>query len=318
MIKILDTTKFVIENSDFVKINREKITEFSKGFDHGKAKHWLSAAPFNFSHFTNEEKLHFLFIFNALSFSYWGKPKWTIEYKGENYDGSWGMIISLGRGIEEGAALLDFNYCSKIPKEEFIHILRGNTEIPFLEKRWKILQEIGTTIFTKYNGKASNFIAEARGDALKLLELIVKNLPSFRDTSQYNGKEIYFYKRAQLLVGDIYQIFDGQSFGALANIDKITACADYKLPQILRKLGILEYVTTLAEKVDSEIEISDNSPEEIEIRANTIWAVEFIKEEVKKRSPQIMSFEINDHLWLATQEKFDGDKPYHRTRTTAY
>jgi len=31
-----------------------------------------------------------------------------------------------------------------------------------------------------------------------------------------------------------------------------------------------------------------------------------------------MSSEINDHLWLATQEKFPDDKPYHRTRTTAY
>lgn len=74
MSEILDTTKFIVENSDLVKINHERVTEFSKSFDHGKTKHWLSAAPFNFSHFTEEEKPHFLFIFNALSFSYWGEP----------------------------------------------------------------------------------------------------------------------------------------------------------------------------------------------------------------------------------------------------
>lgn len=318
MSKILDTTKFVVENSDLVKINHGQVTEFSKGFDHGKAEHWLSAAPFNFSNFTEEEKLHFLFIFNALSFSYWGEPKWTIEYKDKNYDGAWGMIVALGRGIEEGAALLDFNYCSKISKEIFAHILRGNTEVPLLEERWKILQEIGRTMLTKYSGKASNLIAEASGDAQKLLELIVQNFPSFQDISQYKGKEVCFYKRAQLLVADIYQIFDGKGFGALKNIDQITACADYKLPQILRKLGVLEYATALAERIDSKAEIPKGSPEEIEIRAGTIWAVEFIKEAVKKRSPQIMSFEVNDHLWLATQEKFPDDKPYHRTRTIAY
>ena len=318
MSKILDTTKLVVKNSDLVKINHKRVTEFSKGFDHGKAEHWLSAAPFNFSHFTDEEKLHFLFIFNALSFSYWGEPKWAIEYKSKSYDGAWGMIVALGRGIEEGAALLDFNYCSKISKENFAHIVRGNTEIPLLEERWKILQEIGTIMFNKYNGGANNLIDETRSDAQKLLDLITQNFPSFQDVSRYKGKKVYFYKRAQLLVADIYQIFDGKSFGALTNIDKITACADYKLPQILRKLGILEYTTALAEKIDNKIEIPSNSPEEIEIRANNIWAVEFIKEEVKKRSPKIMSFEVNDHLWLATQEKFDGDKPYHRTRTTAY
>ena len=86
----------------------------------------------------------------------------------------------------------------------------------------------------------------------------------------------------------------------------------------MRKLEVLEYTDALAEKVDSKTEIPHNSAEEIEIRANTIWAVELVKEIVKKRRPQIMSFEVNDHLWLATQEKFSDDKPYHRTRTTAY
>ena len=86
MSKILDTTKLVVKNSDLVKINHKRVTEFSKGFDHGKAEHWLSAAPFNFSHFTDEEKLHFLFIFNALSFSYWGELKWAIEYKSKSYE----------------------------------------------------------------------------------------------------------------------------------------------------------------------------------------------------------------------------------------
>lgn len=308
-----------MENSDFVKINRERLVEFSNGFDHGKAEHWLSAAPFDFSHFGDEEKLHFVIIFNALSFCYWGEPKWTIEYKDKKHDGAWGMILALGRGIEEKATLLDFQFCSQISKEDFAKILRGNTEIPlFFEERWKILREIGASMVAKYDGKAKNLIAEANGDAQKLVELIVQNFPSFSDTSSYKEKEIYFYKRAQLLVADIYQIFDGQGFGALKNVDQLTACADYKLPQILRKLGILEYTTALAEKVDAKTEIAHNSPQEVEMRANTIWSVEFIKEEVKKRSPQILSFEVNDHLWLATQEKIDGDKPYHRTRTTAY
>jgi len=318
MNKILETTKFVAENSDFVKINHERLVEFSSGFDHGKTEHWLSAAPFDFSHFGDEEKLHFVIIFNALSFCYWGEPKWTIEYKNKKHDGAWGMILALGRGIEEGATLLDFEFCSQISKEDFAKVLRGNTEIPLFEERWKILREIGTSMVAKYNGKAKNLIAGANRDAQKLVELIVQNFPSFSDTSLYKEKEIYFYKRAQLLVADIYQIFDGQDFGTLKNADQLTACADYKLPQILRKLGILEYTTALAEEVDTKTEIAHNLPEEIEMRANTIWAVEFIKEEVKKRSPQILSFEVNDHLWLATQEKFDGDKPYHRTRTTAY
>lgn len=317
MNKILETTKFVIENSDFVKINLEKVVEFSKNFNPDKTDHWLNAAPFIFSHFSDEDKLHFLFVFNALSFSYWGEPKWTVEYKGKKHDGAWGMILALGRGIEEGATLTNFEFCSKISKEEFAHILRGNIEIPLLEERWKILREIGLNMTSKFGGKAKNLIDEANGDAQKLLELIVQNFPSFLDTAIYKAKEIYLYKRTQLLVADIFQIFGGKNFGALENMDQITACADYKLPLILRNLGVLEYTPALAEKIDNKIEIQKGSAEETEIRSSTIWAVEFIKKEVKKRSPQIMSFQINDDLWLATQEKNNG-KPYHLTRTTAY
>lgn len=318
MNKILETTKFVIENLDFVKINHEKVLEFSKNFNPDKTDHWLNAAPFNFSYFSDEDKLHFLFVFNALSFSYWGEPKWTVEYKGKKHDGAWGMILALGRGIEEGAALTNFEYCSKISKEEFARILRGNIEIPLLEDRWKILREIGLNMTAKFGGKAKNLIVEANGDAQRLLELIVQNFPSFLDTATYKEREIYFYKRAQLLVADISQIFGGKNFGALENMDLITACADYKLPLILRNLGILEYAPALAEKIDKKIEIQKDSPEETEIRASTIWAVEVIKEEVKKRSPQIMSFQIDDDLWLATQGSNNSNKPYHRTRTTAY
>ncbi len=257
-----------------------------------------------------------MFIFNALSFSYWGEPKWTIEYKDKKHDGAWGMILALGRGIEEGAAITNFEYCANISEEDFAHILRASVEIPLFEERWKILQEIGLNMIKNYGGKTSNLIKKVNGDAQKLLEIIVQNFLSFSDTTKYKGKKIYFYKRAQLLVADIFQIFGGKGFGELGNMDKITACADYKLPQILRKLEILEYTPILAERVDSKIEISKNSLEETEIRASTIWAVEFIKEEIKKRSPQIMSFQINDDLWLMTQNKID--MPYHRTRTTAY
>ena len=80
---------------------------------------------------------------------------------------------------------------------------------------------------------------QANGDAVKLLDIIISAFPSFDDVSTFNGKKIYFYKRAQLLVSDIYQLFGGEGYGNLINIDQLTACADYKLPQSLRTLGII-------------------------------------------------------------------------------
>lgn len=66
------------------------------------------------------------------------------------------------------------------------------------------------------------------------------------------------------------------------------------------------------------MEIPSDSPEEVEIRANTIWAVEYMRLRIAERTPNINALMINDQLWLAGQEKRATDKPYHLTRTTAY
>jgi len=154
-------------------------------------------------------------------------------------------------------------------------------------------------------------------DGAWALEMLVSEFPSFYDSSFYKEKEIIFHKRAQLLTSDICQMFKKQDLVS-KNVDQLTACADYKLPQIMRRFGILEYTGELAKKIDAKIELAHNFEEEVEIRASTIWAVEFMKEEIKKRNPEITSMGIDDHLWLASQEKFADEKPYHRTRTTAY
>ena len=243
MNNILKTTKFVVDNSQSVKIDMNRIADFAKTFEHGSAHHWLSEAPFNFSHFSEEDKLHFLFVFNAISFCYWGEPKWTINFEGKSYDGAWGMITALGRAIQEGYNILDFNYCAHLSAEDFSYILRANTEIPLFKERLEIINEIGRIALEKYNGQIANLIKESKHDSQKLLNLIIVNFSAFKDKSVYQGQSIIFNKRAQLLTSDIFQIFQGQGFGELKNIDSITACADYKLPQILRKFGIFTYST---------------------------------------------------------------------------
>ena len=104
----------------------------------------------------------------------------------------------------------------------------------------------------------------------------------------------------------------------LSNLDKLTAFADYKVPQMLRKFGILEYAPELATKIDSYEEIEAESREEIEIRAVTIWAIEQMKETLMPRFPQITARQLDDHLWSLGQTKSPDDKSYHRAKTIYY
>lgn len=69
----------------------------------------------------------------------------------------------------------------------------------------------------KYQGSFVNVVESASKGALKLLELITQNFPSYYDAAHYNGQEVVFHKRAQLAISDLYRTFDGKMFGEFQN-----------------------------------------------------------------------------------------------------
>lgn len=62
-----------------------------------------------------------------------------------------------------------------------------------------------------------------------------------------------------------------------------TCDADYRVPVVLRELGVLGYAPALAEAVDSRRELAAGSQEEVEIRAATVEAVERLRRAMQAR-----------------------------------
>jgi len=306
--KVIQNLKPVLEKSENVSIDRKKLGEYAKLFDKKNYKHWLSISPFDFNQLNENEQLEFLFTLNSISFSYWGNPKWRTKHDGKDYDGAQAMMTCLGEAIERGISF-NPNQLANFQRADLEEILMGNVEIPLLDKRLSFLREVGVIIQRDFRGDFRYLIDQSQGDALQLVDLLVGNFPSFEDSAVYKGDRIYFSKRAQLLVSDL-----GYLFGGLDNLDRLSACADYKLPQILRRHSILKYSNELQRKINTKEEIPAGSEEEVEIRAHTIQAVELLKREIT----DITSNQINDYLWLEGQVKLPSDESYHLTRTTAY
>lgn len=168
-------------------------------------------------------------------------------------------------------------------------------------------------------------------------------IQGFRDTSIYNGRLIHFYKRAQILVADVWGAYkqpkDPNHPCFFHDIHELTMFADYRIPQILRQIGILEYSPELAVAVDSMQEIPFGSKQEVEIRACTVIAVEMLHRELVggcnisndgKSSAEGGStsvgwsgrpvLELDWLLWQWGEERCrDVDMPpHHRTRTIYY
>ena len=198
MEEFLLNIEYVVNKSKHVSINKVNILDFCKSFKRTYIKHWLYETPFSISKLSNNDKLNFLLVFNSLSFSYWGKPKWKVRYREKIFDGSFGMIAAIGRAVDNKKPILFPRYMVNLTKKDFESILKGTCRIPLFEERWKNVKEVGEILMKKYNGEFKNLVNEAKGDAVKLVKLIVKNLPNFNDVSIYENKKIYFYKRAQL------------------------------------------------------------------------------------------------------------------------
>ncbi len=309
----LNRLENVVRNSRHVQINEDMAIAFAKDFARMKIDHWMECSPLAHTHLDYPQKAAFLFVFNAISFCYWGNPKWAIESEGQTYNrGTWNLIAAIQRAMKEDIHFLDSSYLANLSAEELGHILRGNVEIPLLNERAAILREVGSTVTRKYGEDFLQAISTARSNSAEdLVNRLVEEFPSFEDSSDYGGGRINFHKRAQLLVSDLNYSLKLE----LRDTDKLTACADYILPLVLRYSNILEYDSVLASKIDCQVEIPKDSEEEVEIRAGTIIAVEKIKSALLPLS--LTSMQLNDYLWLAG-DNVPQTQQYHLTRTTMY
>jgi hypothetical protein len=261
-----------------------------------------------------------ILLFNAINFSYWGDPKWTIDFRGRPLDGAWGMLGAIARAVDEGYPVFDAAYLATIPASDLRRILRGNVEIPMFQERLDILHETGAVLTStaEFGGCFVGLIRAAANDAVALVQLLTTRFPSFDDTAVLNGRPVAFYKRAQLSAAMVYAALGGAGLGDLRRVEQLTVFADYKLPQALRRLGVLRYAPDLAERVGRCEPLAAGSREEVEIRAATVWVGELMRRALAARGLPVTALHVDYWLWRAGQQKGPETEPYHRTRTIFY
>ena len=320
MWEVLETTKNVVQKSWQVRVDQDALVRFSRNLREAgtEVPHWDHL----YHYFDGgKDTVSYLLILDSLNFCFWplpGNTKWEIEYESRKLSGYYALAASLTRSLRSGIPITSAEYLAKLSKDELRDILAGQGDLQLLDQRLQILRELGKALLQDYNGKAHRMVEAAGNSAIELVRLLAEKLVSFRDTALYQGHSVYFYKRAQILAADLSGAFDGKAWGRFTDMDKLTSFADYKLPQVLRHLGVLHYAPALARKVDQMEFIDPGSLEEIEIRASTIWAVELIRQELAHSGKNLKAFEIDWILWNLGQRDDFKIKPYHRTVTIFY
>lgn len=305
--RISESTKFVSNNSNYVKINYDVIDKIIEDNDIKSTKYWMECNPFGLLDMELRDIINFLLVYHTIGLCcFWGEPKWELEtLDGKKTDGSFGLVYALIGKFKEGMNY-DMSY------EEFKTMLKGNVDIPLVEERYECFVKMSKYL-KSIDGDFYDQISNINDDET-LLDYIIDNFDYFEDISEYRGEKVYFYKKAQLFTSDILNV--KKLVGKIkVDLSHLVGCADYKIPQVMRCLGMLEFNEELSSLVDSMILISSGSEMEIEIRANDIVVIDYI---YKKLNSDVTRINVNDFIWLLGQDKSKMNKPYHRTRTMNY
>lgn len=262
---------------------------------------------------------NWLLALDAVNFSFWSEDpaeRWTVDYQGERLDGYWALAACMKRALEIGFRLWDAKVLANLHPGDVTTIFSGANMIPCYQDRLNGLREVGQVLLDKYRGQFIHAIAAAGHSAPGLVALLARDFPSFNDVARYQGAEVRFYKRAQLLVSDLWGAFGGKGWGAFSNMDSLTAFADYKLPQLLREHEALQYSPELA-SVDARRLMAPGCPEEVEIRAATVQAVELLRDALTAHGVSLSAFQVDWLLWQRSQG-VQMQHPYHLCRTIYY
>ena len=286
-------------------------------------------SKFFFDGWTLEEKISIVLIFNAINFSFWpdhGEPRWTVrDSSGGLLDGSFAAYFCLENAVFLGwINPLRFPDLCQLDQEQLALIFRGreNSKIPLLPQRLACLGELGRGVPIQGSEGVQELLTTV-GSAEGLVRHLISQVPNFNDGAEMgyfgDGETVRFYKRAQFAASMIHRILVEEGRKGFADIGILTAFSDYRIPQVLREMGILVYDEGLAKMVDSEEELPLNSIGEVCIRAATIWGAEYLRQKLEKTLGQpITATQVDYVLWRKARELKDSMRPHHRTRTTAY
>ena len=303
--------EYVNKNSDYVSVYNDKIKFFVENISNWEYNYWMS----DLKEYLDEKKcIIFAFICESINFCFWGNKN-NDDNNYENYIGSEELFHNLKQSIKNDSSILEIDKLINLTESEFISMIGSEfIELPLLQERYKMLKD---TISIIYNKKENLYkeLFSIRND-LEMLDYITQNFWHFDDKSLYKNEVIKFNKRATLLVNDLYQLSDTIK-NNLKSLDNLSGCADYAVPRLLCEYGILSYNEKLLEIITSNVLIEHNSDMEIEIRANTLYALELIKDALKEKDIYLNSIEIDNIIWsMRTSE--EHNLPVHKTITIYY
>jgi hypothetical protein len=324
--QVRDGFAFVAARARHVSIDMDRLEEYARGLPRARLANVLDESH----HYIGglEDTAGYILTLDAINFGSGYKPGLAAEGWEMLEDSIYYMVSTqLKRRFEE--APFTPARAAALAREDvraLLRLPRGPASDEFAALCAASLNELGAHVAAEYEDSWLAFTGAARGSAAALAAQLAA-LPHFADAALYEGRQIPFYKRAQIAAADLHLAFGKLGCALFSDMGEVTMFADNGVPHVLHVDGVLAYAPDLAARIAAGVEIPAGSAEEIELRACAGHAVELLAAAVsggkeggrEGGGEALRPVDIDHILWHRSVEAphYRNSEP-HRTRTLFY
>ena len=305
---VLDTVQPVVRDARDVSLDLDRLAEHAGWMAYEELPPPAFLLPFPLE-LDRAGIVDFVLTATSINFAFTNfetRVRWEIADGGRVYADADGMHFCLQRALAEGVPVLDAGWLAAVTEAQLREVFRGgNSELQLLDKRARILREVGSTLADRYDGRFSNVFG---GTCAEFLERLTHDFPRFDDRATYDGETVRFWKLAQLSVWILEATLPGGT--GFPDLDRLTAFADYIVPAALRVLGITHYSDEL------EAPRSVEAGRVMEARAHDLGLRGADPAVDELRPPDyVIVPQVDARLWVPFHRTH---YPHHLTRTIYY
>jgi hypothetical protein len=288
-----------------VQIDQERIASYAAGFPTAVEvpglepdAHYLEGPP--------ESVTAFVLCLDAINF---GSGYWPTIVKRQGRSGYLSMATGLAEHFRtRGPWSADELAAMETP--EIAAVVGQDSAHELMTLFTTALRDLGIHVRDEAGGRFERIVEEAGGSAVSLATRL-SGWGCFTDTSPYGELTVPFFKRAQLTASDL----QGAGVVVFTDLDRLTAFADNLIPHVLILDGVLQIDPALAGRIEDGQLLAHDAPEEVELRACTVHAIELLTAACGHR---LSPAQIDMLLWTRGQEPRFKARPRPRARSTAY
>jgi hypothetical protein len=251
-----------------------------------------------------EARAAFVICLDAINF---GSGWWPTIRKRPGRSGYFTIAARLTERFREGGPW-PASQLATIDVAEIATVLGQDPDHPLIADFSAALRDVGDHVGREHDGRFGAVIEAANGSALALADLLA-GWRAFADVSTYHGRYVPFFKRAQITAADVARA----GLADLTGLDRLTAFADNLVPQVLRVDGVLDLDPDLEQRIEAGELLEHGSPEEVELRACAVHAIELLA-----AATPLSPAAIDGVLWNRGAAKRYKSIPRPRSRNTAY